>query len=359
MSVSEYFAKDYAGARSTFRSAALSAGARLFTYSLAGCTGPAGEDLSIDVAVLGDAAAQRTLLVISGTHGVEGFAGSGSQVGLLENGLAGALPSGTSAILLHALNPYGFAWLRRANEDGVDLNRNFADFSALPSSAAYEELHDALVPARWDEAHRRAADASIADYITRKGHRAFQAAMSSGQYTRPDGLFYGGSGPTWSANMLRKILAEHAGAARQLAVLDIHTGLGPQGYGEPICIGRDAADVVRAREWYGKDVRNIAGDESVSAVVGGSVADGVFGALPDEQITYVALEFGTWPIEVITNALRAEQCCQARGNVDAATMAVVKRDVLDACYVDTPAWRAAVFGRVADFAYRALRHLGA
>ena len=29
--------------------------------------------------------------------------------------------------MIHALNPFGFAHLRRANEDNVDLNRNFVD----------------------------------------------------------------------------------------------------------------------------------------------------------------------------------------------------------------------------------------
>ncbi len=33
----------------------------------------------------------------------------------------------TGALLIHALNPYGFAWTRRVTEDNVDLNRNFVD----------------------------------------------------------------------------------------------------------------------------------------------------------------------------------------------------------------------------------------
>ena len=28
-------------------------------------------------------------------------------------------------MLIHCLNPYGMAWLRRGNEKNVDLNRNF------------------------------------------------------------------------------------------------------------------------------------------------------------------------------------------------------------------------------------------
>ena len=47
--------------------------------------GAAGEELSLDVSVLGDAAAPAMLVLVSGTHGVEGFCGSGCQVGLLHD----------------------------------------------------------------------------------------------------------------------------------------------------------------------------------------------------------------------------------------------------------------------------------
>ena len=32
-----------------------------------------------------------------------------------------------AVVLVHVLNPYGMAWLRRFNENNVDLNRNFRD----------------------------------------------------------------------------------------------------------------------------------------------------------------------------------------------------------------------------------------
>ena len=51
---------------------------------------------------------------------------------------ARALPADTGALLVHAINPYGFAWTRRVNEDNADLNRNFRDFAMpAPVSPAY------------------------------------------------------------------------------------------------------------------------------------------------------------------------------------------------------------------------------
>ena len=91
----------------------------------------------------------RGLLVISGTHGVEGFAGSMCQTAWLSEGAA--LPDDLAVVLVHAINPYGFAWIRRVNEDNVDLNRNCIDFSAsLPENVGYDQLAEALVPPTWD-----------------------------------------------------------------------------------------------------------------------------------------------------------------------------------------------------------------
>ena len=51
-----------------------------------------------------------------------------------------------SIVLLHASNPYGFAWGRRVNEDNVDLNRNFVDFDApLPENPGYNEIRHGIV----------------------------------------------------------------------------------------------------------------------------------------------------------------------------------------------------------------------
>ena len=76
MSVAEYFSADYASARERFRAAAARAAAGLTSYLLPEHHGPDGETLTLDVAYLGGADAQSALLVIAGTHGVEGLAGS-------------------------------------------------------------------------------------------------------------------------------------------------------------------------------------------------------------------------------------------------------------------------------------------
>jgi hypothetical protein len=60
--------------------------------------------------------------------------------------------------------------LRRVNEDNIDLNRNFHDFSKpLPLSESYEALHDLLIVEQWEGAQRYKADAALQEYIAKKG----------------------------------------------------------------------------------------------------------------------------------------------------------------------------------------------
>ena len=119
------------------------------------------------------------------------------------------LAPNAAAVLIHALNPFGFSWLRRCNEDNVDLNRNFLDFQqAIPSAHAYEEIHSLLVPATWKGEARALADLELKKFIEARGVRALQDAAQPGQYSRPDGLFFGGARPIWSNRIFWTILQD-------------------------------------------------------------------------------------------------------------------------------------------------------
>src|SRR6266403_832796 len=119
MPIDEYFAQSYSEARRKFVDAATQAGSGLASYVLPDRSGPTNEELVVDVARIGSQEPRNLLLIISGTHGVEGFCGSGCQVGYFAEQLFQALPADTGAVLIHALNPYGFAWLRRVDQCNV------------------------------------------------------------------------------------------------------------------------------------------------------------------------------------------------------------------------------------------------
>src|SRR4051812_48807751 len=101
------FSGSYVEARERFRERAAAAGAMLSTYLLGDVRGAQGEDLSVDVAVLGDAGAGKALLSISGTHGLEAAAGSAAQLAFLESLAQDTTPAGIKLVFVHSLNPYG------------------------------------------------------------------------------------------------------------------------------------------------------------------------------------------------------------------------------------------------------------
>src|SRR5262245_33222694 len=107
------FPRDYLAARERFRRAAARVECDLEAHAIP-AKGPQGEELTIDVAVAASGNSGRALVVSSGIHGVEGFLGSAIQCALLEEWIGDRPP--VRCILLHALNPFGFAWRRRVNE---------------------------------------------------------------------------------------------------------------------------------------------------------------------------------------------------------------------------------------------------
>ena len=92
MEENSFFSRCYLEAREKFLDAACKSGARLESLKHPEL-GPEGELLFVDVAYFGSVNNTNALLVISGTHGVEGFAGSGIQTGLMQEDIASHLPS--------------------------------------------------------------------------------------------------------------------------------------------------------------------------------------------------------------------------------------------------------------------------
>jgi predicted deacylase len=359
MPTNEFFSETYAHARTKFLSAAQDAGAAMHAYEHPSQRGPDGERLSIDVGIMGPPDASRGLLLISGTHGVEGFAGSGCQVGFFRDSLYEALGEGACAIVVHALNPYGFAWIRRVNEDNVDLNRNFQDFTQpLPRNEAYDALHSMLIPSEWDGAARLAADAQLQEFVRRNGAAALQTAVTAGQYSHPDGLFFGGMAETWSTATFKQIIETHIPKmATRLVVIDLHTGLGPFAYGEPILSGGGERQRELAKRRFGPEVKSLATGESTSSILSGTLANAFQHWTTGRDITFLGLEFGTKAVVDVLTALRGDHWLHIAQNSKSSLRDQIKKSLRDAFYIDTPHWQAAVYGRAADFVVRAARAL--
>ncbi|MGH8798714.1 MAG: M14 family metallopeptidase [Casimicrobiaceae bacterium] len=359
MNPAGHFASTYAESRAKFLAAAATAGATVSRHVHPAERGAEGEELSIDLALLGDAGAPGLLLLISGTHGVEGFCGSGCQVALLrDDAFRGALErAGVCVLMLHALNPYGFSHLRRVNEDNADLNRNFVDFGApLPVNAAYADIHALLLPERWPAPAD--SEQRLGAWVAQHGRAAYQAAISGGQYRFADGMFYGGSRPAWSNRTLRAVLHEHAARRAVLGWIDFHTGLGPRGHGEKIYAGANvAADVARTKAWWGDDVTSYFDGSSTSSALTGVNGYAAYDECPDAAFAAMALEYGTYPIEQTLQALRAEHWLHNHPQAPAAQRSEIKRAIRDVFYIDSDDWKAQVLAQSAAACRKAISHL--
>ena len=353
-----FFAQSYAEARAGFLAAADTAGLDVQSH-VHPLLGRDGETLAMDVARAGPADAAALLIVSSACHGVEGYCGSGVQRALLADpGFRRAADAaGVAVLYIHALNPHGFSWWRRTTHENVDLNRNFHDFHGpLPANPAYDDLAAAIVPTAWPSP---AAEAQLAAFEAEHGARALQTAITGGQYTHPEGLFYGGHAPTWSHQTLRHVLQDHGRRCQRLGWIDLHTGLGPSGHGERIFACRDDAEALqRARTWWGPDVTSIYDGSSTSALLTGLMWLSAYQECPQAAYTGIAMEYGTVPVPDVIRALRADQWLENHPETDAGRRQILKQQLRDAFYTDTDAWKIRIVEQGLEAAYQGVQGLG-
>ncbi|HEY0856669.1 MAG TPA: M14 family metallopeptidase [Albitalea sp.] len=358
MDVGGHFCEAYAQARGKFLAAVERAGldAESHAHPL---RGREGEALAMDVVLDGPRDARRLLLITSACHGVEGFCGSGIQIALLhdEAWRRAARDAGVAVLYIHALNPWGFSWCRRVTQENVDLNRNFHDFSQpLPANPGYDEIAALIVPPTWPPSDE--VNAKLQQLLDERGLAAMQAAISGGQHSHPQGLYFGGLNPTWSNQTLRQVLREHGRAADTLGWIDLHTGLGPSGHGERIFACRDdPSALARARDWWGPEVTSIYDGSSSASRLTGLMWLAAYDECPQAEYTGIALEYGTLPVMDVLNALRADQWLENHPETPEAVRTQIKRQLREAFYTDTDTWKQQVVEQAKAAAHAAVRGL--
>ncbi|HUG57869.1 MAG TPA: M14 family metallopeptidase [Candidimonas sp.] len=342
-----FFSQSYADARSRFITAAKQQGCSVQSYVNPAALGVDGEELATDVAYCGPTDARSLLVLTSAMHGEEGYCGSGCQVALLNDQalLGKAHANGIGILLIHAVNPYGFSWGHRTNEDNIDLNRNFCDFSKpLSENRHYLTLHPLLIPESWPPGADNAA--AIQAFIDQEGEQAYREGMMLGQYSHPQGLFYGGRQPAWSNITLRDVLGRFGKNRDSIAWIDYHTGLGPYGHAEKIFVQKGQPEYLRARAWWGADVVSVVAPDSSTVDIGGT---GLRALLEEcsqvPELTFMALEYGTVPMDEVFLALRGDRWLAGQHDASQAQYKSMKVAHKAAFYPDHDDWRGAVVGQ--------------
>ena len=341
--ITDSFSNNYVEARSKFIGAAENAGAEIQSVEHP-LNGPRGEHLFMDFAVFGPGDAENAIVITSGTHGPELFCGSGVQVQLLS--MPGELDKyrDTRLVFVHAHNPYGCAWLRRVNEDNIDINRNYCDFDRLyPQNEAYNSVRDLFLPKEFNDDARNA----ILAWAEENGMQKFATVALSGQRVDPRGIFYGGHEPVWSRETMYSTLPGLLAKQKRAVLLDFHTGVGEYGQGTILHLyGRDSAEDQLFKSWFeGKvagEMEEIDNDE-IDHAQGGAFMSGFHRILPDHETYSLVVEYGTVGIQRVLFALIADNWLHAKGDPDGRKGQEIKREILSSLYGNSPEWHAGVW----------------
>ena len=339
----KYFSPNYTTARAQFRTAVEKAGGRLTALEL-GAKGPAGEDLTIDIAWFGADKPKRVLVHSSGLHGVEAFAGSAVQLQLLDQGLP-AIPEDAALVLVHVVNPYGMAWLRRFNENNVDLNRNFLgpneDYSgARKGYPEFDSFLNPKSPPSWDLFYPRAGW-----LIVRYGMSTLKQVVAGGQYEYPKGLFFGGSKLEEGPRRVQEFVREGLESAEHVVVVDVHTGLGPFAFDTLFVHAgdEDSPIYLEMKGAFGERVASLDPERGPGYRIKGAYDTMYSRVLRGDKVSFLTQEFGTDSAVDVLYALREENRWHhfGGGGIDRAT----KRDLKEAFAPNDDSWRTTVLER--------------
>lgn len=357
------FSTRYAAARDKFLEAAAAANMTLRAYEHP-LKGRDGETLALDVALDGSPDAERLFVVSSGCHGVEGYCGSGVQICAAHDAewRVKARASGVAVLYIHALNPYGFSHLRRTTHENVDLNRNFQDFSQpLPVNEAYGELQHLLLPEQWPpNAENQAASQAILKPTAwrafrlpcRRGSTSLPTACSSAALRRP-----GATAPC--ARCSRPTVSGHAASPGLTCTPAWAPVLSASGF----LPARMTHRHWRARAWWSgggaTPVTSFYDGSSTSARLTRLMWSAVDDECPQAQYTGIAMEYGTLPILDIIAALRAEHWLHNHPEAPPEQQAAIRRQMMDAFYVDTDPWRAQIVAQARQAMFQAVDGLNA
>ncbi|HOB67253.1 M14 family metallopeptidase [Ottowia sp.] len=351
-----YFIDDYAPARQAFLAKGQALAGRFerveqFALPVASAQ---AQHLFVDgLYVPAQKSPKRLLVLSSAVHGVEGPAGSAVQRLFIDEFMTPEALQDTGVLLLHAVNPYGFAVRRRVTEQNIDLNRNASTTNALylTDNAGYPLVdplinpRDAVDTGAW--ANRLFLLRAVAQ-IAQHGMPPLRQAVLQGQYAYPKGIYYGGGALAPQLAALAPRLQALVNAYPLSMTIDLHTGYGARGKlhvflnppGDPrVRQGLEKVFDGPAIDWgTGKDFYTVTGDVT-----------GWIGALRQHGLHLPAVfEYGTLDSQTTLGAIKSlhisvlENQGVQHGWASPADQARVAQDYREMFNPSSPAWRTKV-----------------
>jgi Protein of unknown function (DUF2817) len=342
--MSDCYSRTYFEARQKFLALAAMRNAKVISTPHPTERGAEGEELAIDIAVFGDPDAEKTLFLVSGTHGQEGFYGSALQIKFLHNL---DIPQGVNVVALHGLNPWGFSHLSRTDNENIDVNRNFTDYG-VPSARdeIYSPLFRALCPDDWTE---ETTDwSSIREEFTKKyGAKRLVSAAGGGQIVEPTGMNFVGMGPSWSRKVVEELLPRIFAKSKKVAFIEWHTGLGDYGELSHIPMMEPGSEgYERMFGWLDRDARStwakgMADFDGVTPDYRGWFSAWLPAAAPQAEWAGMVIEAGTYGVVEVMDGIRMDRWLKFGKGRSYLSRDEMRAIMMDKLYPTAPDWRAA------------------
>jgi hypothetical protein len=295
--VNDYFQDTYEECRSAFLAVAAQVeGAESTSFSIED-KGRSG--LTVNVVHMPAQKKREGLIILSsGVHGVEGFAGSAIEQMFLKEIFPKVDRDRTGFLIIHSVNPWGMKFSRRVTENNIDLNRNSDASPALFSlkNEGYKKLDSFINPKQklnTGSLGNRFFFITAMKPLAGTSSRALLQAIAQGQYEVPKGLFYGGSDFESQVEILSSYLKKVGGTYERGLHLDIHTGYGKRGvlylFPNPIRNEKKRETLEKVFQGYRIDW----GDTDDFYTTTGDFSELIGKLLPEKIFLPMTLEFGT------------------------------------------------------------------
>ena len=181
---------------------------------------------------------RKTIIVISGTHGVEGYAGADVQIEILEKQNFDDI----NVIFVFGLNHWGFRHGQRYTKANIDLNRNVLvdgtnkntdnEYTETPTNEYYTKDINSLFQSKIGSTDDVKTFVSLALAFMGKLKNPIKAGhkIMSGQYDFSGGFEFGGDElaieHVYTIRNIKEIFGDKK--ASELIIMDLHTGVGKQ-----------------------------------------------------------------------------------------------------------------------------------
>ena len=228
---SDSFLTEYEDVRAHLQTLSTALGTQVHSHPINEADG-----LYIDSFYIPSSGTRTNLIVLTtGVHGIEGYIGSVMLDVFFREVYPTLNPESTGILVVANVNPYGMKYMRRYNENNVDLNRNFIldwDSFDLATNKDYPKVDTFLGPegkignALW---HEVGFYLSLGKTAITDGAGTISDALLGGQYEYPQGVYYGGTGDEASTTYLKDVFTRCLDSEYQNIVhIDIHSGYGPR-----------------------------------------------------------------------------------------------------------------------------------